>query len=234
MTNNLLQIKIKQRLNKLGSFDYDNIENWMIQEAANKAQIEWVRRQMYGINQRREGAEQTSGMIDDLQRLLKQETLLMVAKQGNYFESTKLPDDYLHYVRCYVKAASKCCPEREMTTWESEEANLSILLVDDNRKPNFEWAETLVTLMGNKLRVYTDGEFDITRTDIIYYRMPIRIEFNGCINIDTGELYKADQPCEFNDNVAEIIIDEAASILAGDLESMTQYQRESQEATKNT
>ena len=32
MTNSLLQIKIKQRLNKLASLDYDNIECWQVTE----------------------------------------------------------------------------------------------------------------------------------------------------------------------------------------------------------
>ena len=75
MNNNLLQIKIKQRLNKLASFDYDNIECWQIQEAFNKAQLEWVRRMVYGINSRKESSEQTTGLVDDLQILMKSEYL---------------------------------------------------------------------------------------------------------------------------------------------------------------
>ena len=73
MNNNLLQIKIKQRLNKLASLDYDNIECWQIQEAFNKAQIEWTRRQLHGLNSKKEGAEQSINTIDDLQVLLKQQ-----------------------------------------------------------------------------------------------------------------------------------------------------------------
>ena len=41
MLNQTLIIKLKQRLNKLSSNDFDNIENWQILEAFNKAQIEW-------------------------------------------------------------------------------------------------------------------------------------------------------------------------------------------------
>jgi hypothetical protein len=69
MNNNLLQLKIKQRLNKLSSMDYDNIECWQVQEAFNKAQLEWVRRQLNGINLKREGAEQSVTKVDDLQEL---------------------------------------------------------------------------------------------------------------------------------------------------------------------
>ena len=50
MNNNTIQIKIKERLNKLDSLDYDNIECWQIVEAFNKTQIEWCRRQLHGGN----------------------------------------------------------------------------------------------------------------------------------------------------------------------------------------
>ena len=50
-----IQIKVKERLNKLASNDYDNIECWQIVEAFNKAQLQWLRRQLHGFNQFKEG-----------------------------------------------------------------------------------------------------------------------------------------------------------------------------------
>jgi hypothetical protein len=220
-------------LNKLASLDYDNIECWQIEEAFNKAQIEWVRRQLYGINSRKEGAEQSSGLIDDLQRLLKQEELTMVDKV-QYYESTSIPSDYLHYVRTDVKAKADCCPERKMTVYHAEEANLSQLLMDRYREPNFEWGETISTILGNKVRVYTEDKFDITNAQLVYYRVPKPVQILGCVNPSTGVAYTADQVCEFNDDVAEIIVDEAAAVLAGDIESMNQYQRELQNSQRNS
>lgn len=233
MNNNLLQIKIKQRLNKLASFDYDNLECWMIQEAVNKAQIEWVRRHLYGMNIRKEGAEQSSGLIDDLQKLLVQLSLSS-SKKDKFYESEILPANYLHFVRVDVKAKADCCPERDMTVYETEEANVGVLLRDSNREPSFEWAETFVTLLGNKLRVYTENKFEVTETMLTYYRLPREIKFLGCANPTTGVAYTVNQECEFVDDVAEIIVDEAAAILAGDIESMNQYQREIQNAQRNS
>lgn len=232
MNNNLLQIKIKQRLNKLASFDYDNLECWQIQEAVNKAQIQWTRRQLYGINIRKEGAEQSSGLTDDLQRLLKFENLSMTDK-GIYYQSS-IPTDYLHYVRTDVFGKKECCPERRITVYEVEEANISIILDNKDKKPSFEWAETVSTVMNNTVRVYTNNEFDIVSCYFYYFRKPIEIQFNGCIDIATGLSFTADQECEFNDDVAEIIVDEAVSILAGDIESITQYQREQQSIQSNS
>ena len=50
MNNDTLQLKLKQRLNKLDSQDYDNIEPWQMIEAFNKAQLEWCRRNLHGNN----------------------------------------------------------------------------------------------------------------------------------------------------------------------------------------
>lgn len=232
MNNNLLQIKIKQRLNKLASLDYDNFECWQVQEAFNKAQLEWVRRQLYSINIRKQGEEQSSGLIDDLQRLMKHE-LVTVANRDIYY-SGSLPTDYLHYVRTDVFAKKECCPERRMTVYEVEEANISIILNNKDKQPNFEWAETVATLVGNKVRVYTNKLFDITQCHLTYYRKPIEVQFSGCIDPSTGNTFIADQNCEFNDDVAEVICDNAAMILAGDIESVTQYQREQQNVQSNS
>jgi uncharacterized glyoxalase superfamily protein PhnB len=232
MNNNLLQIKIKQRLNKLASLDYDNFECWQIQEAFNKAQIEWTRRQLYAMNIRKEGAEQSSGLIDDLQKLMIHAALIMDDKK--IFYQTDIPADYLHYVRTDVFAKKECCPARRMTVYEVEEANISIILDSKDKQPNFEWAETVATRMNNKLKVYTNNEFDITECHLIYFRKPTEVQFNGCIDIKTGTTFTANQECEYNDDVAEIIVDAAVSILAGDIESVTQYQREQQAVQTNS
>ena len=233
MNNNLLQIKIKQRLNKLASLDYDNLECWQIAEAFNKAQIEWTRRQLYGINTRKEGAEQSSGLVDDLQRLMKSELLTMTQKDL-YYRSNALPTDYLHYVRTDVYGQQECCPERRITVYQVEETNVSILLNNKDKSPSFEWAETISTLINNNLRVYTNNEFEISKCYLVYFRKPQEVQFKTCIDITTGFPFTKDQVCEFNDDVAEIIVDNAVMILAGDIESSTQYQREQQSVQSNS
>ena len=232
MDNNLLQLKIKQRLNKLASFDYDNLECWMVQEAFNKAQVEWVRRMMYGLNQRREGVEISTGLTDDLRVIMKSLELIPTKRKG-YYEAT-LPPDYFYYVRVDVGAKSECCPERKMVVYEAEEANMGVLLTSSTKGPSFEWGETLSTLVGDKIRVYTNDEFDITNLILVYMRQPRSVQFQGCVNPSTGTTFTANVPCEFKDDIAEIMVDSAAAILAGDIESMNQYQRETQEVTRNS
>ena len=72
MLNSTITVKVKQRLNKLDSNDYDNIETWQVSEAFNKAQVEWVRRQLHGNNIFKEGDEFSKRRIDDLQVLLRE------------------------------------------------------------------------------------------------------------------------------------------------------------------
>jgi len=113
MNNNTLQIKIKQRLNKLDSNDYDNVKDWQIVEAFNKAQIEWCRRQLRGTNARQEGDEQSKRRIDDLEILIVEAPLTGADVPYNdtfgYFLSNNFEaiydNSYLEFkrIRCNAK-----------------------------------------------------------------------------------------------------------------------------------
>lgn len=232
MTNNLLQIKIKERLNKLASFDYDNLECWQIQEAFNKAQLDWVRRQAYAMNSRKEGVESSTGLVDDL-RVLLTDTSLPIVNKKEYAEC-KIPENYLYYSRVDAYAYKDCCPKKRLTVYEVEESNISVILNSKNVCPSFEWSETVATFLGSNLRVYSNETFNITDVTLVYYRTPRKVQIKGCTNLDDGTIYTADQTCEFKDDIAEIIAMEAAGILAGDIESIMQYQRDEQQVQKES
>jgi len=231
MTNNLLRIKIQQRLNKLASFDYDNIECWQIAEAFNKAQQEWFRRQVHGINLRKENAEQSVASIDDLQKFVRTVELGGVNKD-TFFATKTLPQDYAHFIRITAFADNDKCSNRTMTVYLAEEANADQLLGDALKGPSFEWAETFSTMQSDKLRIYHNKKFTIQKTQLAYYRKPAAIAFDGCINPSNGQS-SVNQECEFRDDVTELMIDEAAAILAGDMESFNQYQRNTQNAQRS-
>jgi len=237
MTNSLLQIKIKERLNKLASLDYDNIECWQVSEAFNKAQLEWVRRQVHGANQFKEGDESSKMNIDDIQILLT-DTLtspLVLTKGDFYYETGTLPVNYLYFKRFAVNSISDCCIEpRRMTVYLAQVADIDNLLVDNFRQPSAEWGETFCTLSSNKIKVYTNDEFELANAVLYYYRKPREVAFLNCVNPSTGVVAIADVTCEFKDDIAEMLVDEAVAILAGDIESIMQYQRNKQNSTTNT
>ena len=374
MNNSTLQLKFKQRLNKIASNDYDNIECWQIIETFNKAQISWCRRQLHGTNQYREGDEASKRRIDDLQILLTTVELTGVDvpydEKYGFFQSDNFnliynpnTGDYLEYKRLEVKAIQaleyipgippeyetiehgsylywyhchqvndcatnpyknwcndwiqvnnpeawnevntqlpagdpladawisteedlptymteacleleqnqnfnngygpfleesseeiitpgtgipaveaaiapgaskeKCCKEpRTMTVYLSEVANTDIILRDPLKNPDFEWGETICTFQDNEVRIWRK-DFFILQAHLIYYRKPRFIQIEGCIDPYTSEQTIEGIECEFKDDIVELMIDEAVSILAGDISDPNQFQRGDSLSEKN-
>lgn len=223
MKNNLLRLKLKQRLNKLASNDFTNMECWQDAELINKAQNGWVRRNLHGANIHKEGDEQSSFRIDDFQILLEDQDI-KGAQKDLYYETVTLPENYMRFKRISAKAYTKECRDsRKITISLVEEANVDELLVDALQSPSFKWSETFCTLIGNKVRIYTNGEFFIKDVHITFYRFPREVIFEGCRdwNDDVG----FDQELEFKDDVVELIIDEAVKIAAGDMNDFNNMSR---------
>jgi hypothetical protein len=215
-------IKIKTRLNKLDSFDYDNIEDWVIVEAVNKAALEICRGIIQGkIQGLDDGAEESSSRISDIQCLLKTESVEGNNQNTLYFES-KLPKDFLWHNSLVVYASKENCKNKKIKSDLREQANVETLLQDHNSKPSFEWRETFHTYISNKFRVYTNNDFDVEKVEIIYYRKPIEMDIFGYVHEDGKESKNVD--LEFKDDFAEVILDYAASIISGDIESINQSQ----------
>jgi len=232
MNNTILQLKIKERLNKLDSQDYDNLTCWQMVEAFNKAQVEWCRRQLHGQNIFKEGDEQSTRRIDDLQVLLLGAALGGTTKK--LFHEANIPNDYLQWKRVSAQATDDCCETpRRMVIYLAEEGNLDILLRDKEKQPSFEWAETFATMKDGKIFIHTDGKFTISSPSLVYYRQPVRIQITGCTDPFTNTVPLVDVESEFKDDIVELMIDEAVSVLAGDIESMNQYAREQQNTEKN-
>ena len=231
MLNSTITIKIKQRLNKLDSQDYDNITCWQIVEAFNKAQVEWSRRQLHGINIVKEGDEQSTRRKDDLQKLLIKTPLTSV-KQDLYYEGN-VPQNYLQWKRVDIYAKKDCCDKRRMTVYLAEEGNLNQLLRDKAKQPSFEWAETFATLINNTVHLYTNNEFEISEAYLTYYRQPRKIQILNCSDPYTGITSTTEVQSEFKDDIIELIIDEAVSILAGDIESGNQFSRTQESAERS-
>ena len=185
------------------------------------------------MNQYKEGDEGSQRRIDDLNILLVEQQLAG-SQNASYFESNELPDNYLEYKRLSTQAKGDCCKDPySMTVYLVEEANIDLILRDPLKKPDFEWAETIATFIGNTVRIYRDTDFSIVRPTLTYYRKPITIQVAGCINPQDGSDSTVDVECEFRDDIVELIIDEAASLIAGDIENMLQMQRGMQSAERS-
>ena len=139
----------------------------------------------------------------------------------------------MEFKRVHLSAFSECCTNKEMVVYLAEEANVPNLLRDYLKKPSFEWGETFMTLINNKLRIYTNNEFDLENIDLYYYRKPINIQIEGCVDPYTGLISTTNVECEFKDDITEVLIDEACAIIAGDIESIAQVQINAQSGEQN-
>jgi hypothetical protein len=225
MNNQTVITKLQQRLDKLASEDYQNIEVWMLVEAFNKAQMSWIRKQIEGINQTRSGAEGSIRKIDDLQFILTTvpQSQSSLTDYGIYWSFT-LPADYFGWCRVSASAKTECCPTIPLRTiFESVEADRDINLNDNGKQPSFEWLTTFATVSNSEIKIYTNDLFDIQDVSLTYYRYPKNIQITGVTDVYTGEIPSVDVNCEATDQVVELMIDEAVSIISGDLKD---YQRQ--------
>lgn len=233
MNNTLLQVKIRQRINKLASGDYDNIEPWQIVEAFNKVQLEWVRNQINGVNNTREGSEGSIKRIDDLQQLINTSDLVGTNNKL-YYQSTGLPDDYLAFKRVLAKAKHPDCEElRSIRIDLVEQGNVPEYLRDTNLKPDWNWAESFCTMLGGHIRIYTDNNFSIESAWLEYYRKPRNIQIAGVVNPFSGKESIKESTCELKEDIIEILADQTAAQIGGDLELFHQMSRTAQQSAQN-
>lgn len=196
--------KIKTRLNKSDSGDSDNLWLYIMAEAFNKAITDSVRRMKKGKNQTQEGDEETDTRVDDLQVLLKTESLTLRDK-GLFAQSNTLPPDYLYFKRLTPTVSKGNCPSVTITSHLREEANVDAL----RTFPSFDFEETFHTLIGNKVHIYHNKDFTIDKATLTYYRKPKVYSHK-----------KLDTKIEFKEDDCELFIEEACKIIASDIESL--------------
>lgn len=234
MTNNELQIKVKQRLNKLASGDYDNLECWQITEAFNRAQLLFVRSLLRGYNLPQIGDEGSKFTIDDLEPLIE-DLPISVTDQGIYYATSAndYPEDFNSFKRLSAKGTGQCCTNKPLVLYDAREADVDVLLRDPLRSPSIEWGETFFTRQGNTFKIFTNDLFDISDVVLTYYRNPVNVAILNCVDLNDNPI-TTDVECEFKEDVCELLISYTAAILAGDIESLNQYGIMDAEKTKNT
>lgn len=217
MTIKQVSAKIDLRLNKSASADYDNIWSYAKQEGFQKAINELVRRLKIGKNQTQDGDEETAIRIDDLQILLKQETLA-VKEKGIYVQTEKLPEDYVYFKRVTPIVSKGNCGKVQMKSHLREEANVDDLL----NLPSFDFEETFHTIINDRIHIYHNKDFKVNKAELTYYRKPKEYDFK-----------KLDTVVEFGDTLCDMLVDEACKIIASDLESINAKQLTQERAETN-
>lgn len=214
MTSGIAIERIKQRLQKQDTNFNSNFLDEEYEDALNKGLNGFLRRQHHGANQFKEGDEQSEQRVDDLQILLTDKKISIVEKDL-YVETHKIPSDYRYYKRLTPIVSKGNCEKVNIKSYFVEEANVDDYMKDWTFKPSFDFEETFHTMLSNKFRVYHNNDFKVEEVILTYYRNPLKI---SCLKRDYDKLW------EWKDDVAELIIDEAVKILAGDIENVNAYE----------
>jgi len=223
MTNADAIDKIALRLNKLYSQDYNDIDLYKITEAVNKAVDDVVRRGLKGNNQKREGDEETSFVVDDFAILLKSESSKV--SKHDLFDTIVIPEDYRYYKRLTPIVSKNKCKNVRIKSTFIEEANIDEYLNDFNSKPSFDFEETFHTEFGRTFKIFHNKDFTIDNVTLTYYRNPKYIDLE---NEDPKSIW------EFKEDLCELIVDESVKTLAGDTENVNSYQLADKRIETNT
>jgi hypothetical protein len=112
--------------------------------------------------------------------------------------------------------------------YPKKEEEINRLLSDDNWKPSLEWAESIVTISGKKLKVY--GDFNINKIELLYYRVPTLVNMEDGYSDEFGNLNVNINP-EFQESSLIEILTMAVNQLASDNGDSFRYQTSGQKAT---
>lgn len=213
-----IALKVKQRTNKKDTQDDQNIPIYEIVEAYNKAQLNVVNR-LYGKNNNyKTGFESSRKRVDDLQMLINSVPKVLTAEEKTgYYLTEDLPDNYLRQIRITCEGKTKDCSKKEILVYLQEEGNLNTLLKNETLNPNFAWGETIGTIAGDKIKVFTLDKFEVVKVFLTYLRRPIEIDIPGYIKQDGSPSTQIDP--ELPIDIVEMSIDEAVRIISGDIQN---------------
>lgn len=199
---------VQNRLNKSQSNFSDNIEKYQFVEAFNTAQLLWT--------ESRFKVDETSvARMDEIQHLITTVTSKPKKTGSNYYELT-LPEDYLHYKRSVSFAPC------EIKNHLKKEGDINTLLAHEFWQPSIEWEETICTIAGDKLRIYTT-DFSIKSVEFHYYRVPRKINMQDGFNDINGVQTENIDP-EFKSSSLIEILNLTCQILSSDATDQWNYQ----------
>lgn len=213
-------LKLKQRINKKDTSDYDGIPVYELIEAFNKAQLNVIHRLYQQNNPFKSGFEATRKRVDDLKILIPEQPVeLSVSLKDGFYITESFPDNYFHYISSTSKASTPTCSSKKLRNFQVEESNINTLLDNEAISPSFEWGETLVTLVSNKMKVYINKNepFTINKVYLNYMMKPISIDYVGYQKKDGSDSTTIDS--NLPDEIIEMCIDEAARIISGDIQN---------------
>jgi hypothetical protein len=204
---------IQDRINALSTNYGDNVPKHIFVRTFNAAQTTWV-------EERCKISSSNIIRTDEIDPLSTTYEFEPVKKEG-YWEGS-LPDNYYHFRRAI--GFTPC----QLFLYLKKEEEINRLLSDDNWKPSLEWAESIVTVSGKKLKVY--GDFNIDKVELLYYRVPNLVNMEDGYSDEFGNPNVNINP-EFQESSLIEILTMTVNQLAADNGDSFRYQTSGQKAT---
>lgn len=151
------------------------------------------------------------------------QNLLITAKlqkdnNSKTFSEYTLPENYFNHSSIQAKAKTTKCGEDYIELYEVKDTDNDVILNDEFLKPSFKYREAPYIFTDNKVRIFTNDEFEVTNVNLTYYKYP---NFIKLINEENPEEGIEDIVLDFDDKALEKI----SSILAREFDINNSNQR---------
>jgi hypothetical protein len=159
-------------------------------------------------------AHNTGHEIQDLTSIMVPYQKLSATSVRPKFVEFNLPDNFFRAINSYSVCEKGACKNVPVANSYKniKPQDVETFLSDPNMGPSFEYQETLVTYMGNKMQVYKN-DFAIKEQYVSYYKYPSDIDIAGSKKA-TGVL-STDVPPELPDTLVEKIVDRVVKRVSG-------------------
>jgi hypothetical protein len=164
---------------------------------------------------------QTTSLIEDIEELLEVDFELEKLEDKRLFTEFKRPSNFFASVSAYCLATKGSCIDNVLITHNFKPKNLNYLITNENEKPSFEYQETLITFSSGKVLIYKT-DFDVNTCFLTYYRLPIKLDIEGYINIDGNT--STNVQTDLQDTNIEEVLDMCAKTILGRYEHIEGYQ----------
>jgi hypothetical protein len=141
--------------------------------------------------------------IREIQRLLVQESPLVLNQSRDTHNSYSLPENYFDFANVWAKAKNDCCDPRRIHLFEVKSEDVEEKLTDVNTQPSFEFNESFYYFSNDSILIYKK-DFEIDKVYLTYYRYPTQIDIEGYIPLDGTTPQNIDP--EFDDKVVNQIL----------------------------
>ena len=217
-----LLYKIDQKLNKLSTNEYQQIQLEDKILSLNEGQIKLVKQKLDGpATPSTLGLDAFRKRYEDLQKLIENYEdhpldLVPTNPQLHQYTAdlTGITPEYMFYMDSYVVADKGRCKDR--TIWINRElvhhGDIPVIINNTHYRPSFEYQETFSNINTNQIMVYSDGTFTPKTLYLSYLRYPKRIDKTGYIHFDGTD--SVDSNCELalylEDELVDLVVENLA------------------------